>query len=92
VADKPIAPPEGDHSRFLVAFAMSAEALQALVPLQARLLPGERMAVTEQAAYLHCASGLLESKVGEAMLGKAGRGVTSRNWATVLKLAALSGG
>lgn len=91
VAGNPIAPPPDDHSRFLVAFAMAAEALQALVPLQAHLLPGERMAVTEHAAYLHCAGGLLESQVGGALLGKAGRGVTSRNWATVLKLAALLG-
>ena len=32
---------------------------------------------------------LTESKAGEAMLGKIGRGVTTRNWATTLKLLAL---
>lgn len=88
VAGNPIVPPADDHSRFLVAFAMNPAALQGLVPLQSLLLPGERMAVTEHAAYLYCAGGLLESKVGEALLGKAGRGLTTRNWATVLKLAA----
>lgn len=91
VAGNPITPPEDEHSRFLVAFAMNPAALQDLAPLQSRLLPGERMAVTEHAAYLHCAGGLLESTVGEALLGKAGRGLTTRNWATVLKLAALLG-
>ena len=39
--------------------------------------------------YLHCANGLLESRAGEALLGKVGKGVTSRNWGTTLKLAAL---
>lgn len=91
VAGNPIVPPASDYSRFLVGFSMSTEALQALGPLQSLLMPGERMAVTEHAAYLHCAGGLLESKAGEALLGKAGRSVTTRNWATVLKLAALLG-
>jgi uncharacterized protein (DUF1697 family) len=45
--------------------------------------------VTDEAAYLSCPAGLLESKVGAAILGKAGRAVTTRNWATVLKLEAL---
>lgn len=38
------------------------------------------------------AGGILESKVGSALLGKAGREVTPRNWATVLKLKALLSG
>lgn len=42
------------------------------------------------AAYLHCPGGLLESQVGKALPGRAGKAVTSRNWATVLKLAALA--
>ena len=46
------------------------------------------MCITPQAAYLHCASGVLESKAAAALLGKRGRGVTTRNWATVLKIAA----
>jgi hypothetical protein len=43
--------------------------------------------VTEHAAYLHCAAGLLESKAAAQLLGKGGRDLTTRNWATVLKLA-----
>lgn len=85
-------PPEGDHSRYLVAFGADAAALQALQPLVPHLplaTGGERLVITPQAAYLHCPGGLLESPVGAAMLGKAGRGVTTRNWATVLKIAAL---
>jgi len=87
----PIVPPAAEHSRFLVAFAHSPEALQTLLPLPALVQAPERFVVTAEAAFLHCPGGLLESKVGEALLGKTGKAVTTRNWARVLKLAALVG-
>lgn len=90
VKNKPFPPPESDHSRFLVAFALDSAKLLELQGLSSLLRPGERFAVDEHAAYLHCAGGLLESKVGEAILGRAGRSVTTRNWATVLKLLSLA--
>jgi uncharacterized protein (DUF1697 family) len=89
VDGNPITPPEADHSRFLVAFAMDPGRLAELGALEPLLHPGERLAVTEHAAYLHCAGGLLESRAGEALLGKAGKGITTRNWATTLKLSAM---
>ncbi len=89
VATNPIAPPESENSRFLVAFAMDQSKLQELATLESLLQPGEHLAVTEHAAYLHCAGGLLESKAGEAILSKAGRSITTRNWGTTLKLATL---
>lgn len=92
VANNPIAPPESENSRFLVAFAMDRTRIQELAALQSLLQPGERLAVTEHAAYLHCAAGLLESKAGEAILGKASQSITTRNWGTTLKLASLLGG
>lgn len=92
VNHNPIAPPESDNSRFLVAFAMDRARLQELAALEPLLQPSERLAVTEHAAYLHCAGGLLESKAGEAILGKLGRRITTRNWGTTLKLASLLGG
>ncbi len=92
VSGNPCPPAQTEHSRFLVAFAMEASTLHDLTDLSALVQPGERFAVTEHAIYLHCAGGLLQSKVGEAMLGRAGRSVTTRNWATVLKLSALLGG
>jgi uncharacterized protein (DUF1697 family) len=92
VAGNPIVPGDAEHSRFLVAFAMDSGKLQELAALQPLLQPGERFAVTPQAAYLHCTGGLLESRAGEALLGKAGRGITTRNWGTTLKLNALLGG
>lgn len=91
VRGNPMAPREPDHSRFVVAFASDEADLRTLQPLVSLAQAPERLVVTGAAAYLYCPAGLLESKVGEAMVGKAGRAVTTRNWATVLKLAALLG-
>ena len=89
VADCPMAPPEAEHSRFLVALAQTAEALRALEPLRELATGQDRLTITDAAAYLHCPAGVLESKIGAALLGKAGRQVTTRNWGTILKLASL---
>jgi uncharacterized protein (DUF1697 family) len=91
VRNNPFPPREGEHSRFLVVFAMDAVKIQELNAVAALLGPGEEFAATEYAAYLYCAGGLLKSKAGAAILGRAGRGATARNWATVLKLAELLG-
>jgi uncharacterized protein (DUF1697 family) len=92
VASNPFVPQEADHSRFLVAFAMDTAKLQPLESLHSLVEPGERFAITPHAAYLYCVAGLRESRAAEALLGRAGRSVTTRNWATVLKLQALLGG
>jgi uncharacterized protein (DUF1697 family) len=88
INSSPIEPPESDHSRFLVAFATGTDELQALEPLQHLAEGTERFVVTKVAAYLHCPAGVLQSRVGEALLGNAGKRVTTRNWATVMKLRA----
>lgn len=91
VKNNPFPPPEAAHSRFLVAFAIGQSGLHELACLSPLVQPDERFSVTAHAAYLHCPGGLLQSKVGKAIVGRAGRSVTTRNWATVLKLAALLG-
>ncbi len=92
VANNPIVPPADAHARFLVAFVSEPAALDVLRALEPLLSPGEQLHVSERAAYLHCTGGLLESRAASAALGARGRGVTTRNWATVLKLqAALAG-
>jgi len=91
VAENPFALPEKDHSRFLVAIAQSKAAPQGMSVLLPMLRPPERFHIGSHAAYLHYAGGILESKAGSALLGKLGREVTTRNWATVLKLKALLG-
>ncbi len=89
VAENPFALPDAEHVRFLVAFAQAEGASQGLSVWLPMLEPPERLHIGRQAAYLHCAGGILESKAGAALLGKTGRGITTRNWATVMKLGAL---
>ncbi len=91
VAANPIPVPEQDHSKFLVAFANDPATLKGLETLQALVQPSERLVIGQEAAYLYCAAGILESKVCAAMFGKVGKSVTTRNWATTLKLLSLSG-
>jgi uncharacterized protein (DUF1697 family) len=86
VAQCPIAPPDEHHSRFLIAFPPSGEVLQTLVSIAPLVQAPERFVVGKHAAYLYCVQGILQSKAATALLGKAGRALTTRNWATVLKL------
>lgn len=89
VAANPMVPRAEEHARFLVAFAQEAAALRGLAALEPLLRPEERLAIGEHAAYLDCAAGIRDSRAAGALLGKAGRAVTTRNWATVLKLKGL---
>jgi uncharacterized protein (DUF1697 family) len=90
LAENPIKARADEHPRFLVAFVQDTEALSSLVAIESLVVPPEKYAVGKNAAYLLCAAGILESKAGEALLGKAGKSATTRNWATVLKLQALA--
>ena len=89
VAQCPFVPPEEHHPRFLVVFGQDDAAIQGLSTLSALVETPERLHLGSGAAYLYCVRGILESKAGSALLGKLGRQVTTRNWATVLKLEAL---
>lgn len=91
VAENPLAGGDPDPSRLLVAFVQDAAALAGLAGVKPLVVAPERFAIGEHAAYLLCTRGILESRAGEALLGKAGRAATTRNWATVLKLQALAG-
>ena len=92
VSENPIKVEGAEHSRFLVAFAQDRKALSSLAAVASLVVPPEQFAVGKNAAYLLCAAGILQSKAGEALLGKSGRSTTTRNWATVLKLHALANG
>ncbi len=90
VAENSFAENAPDHSRLLVAFVQDPKQLASLAAIEPLIVPPEKFMVGKNAAYLHCATGILESRAGEALLGKVGKGATSRNWATVLKLQALA--
>ncbi len=82
--------PGFDPARLLVVFARDASAPGATGTLGPLLAGDERLLIGQHAAYLYCANGINGSKAAEALLGRAGNGVTTRNWATVMKLAALA--
>jgi len=97
VNDNPFDVASLDPSQLLVAFVQEADALAGLNALSAQVAAPEQCVVGKHAAYLHCANGILASPAAKALLGKAGKPhkpgavvVTSRNWATVLKLQALA--
>lgn len=77
-----------DASRLLVAVAQDAAALQALSAITPRVVAPEAFVLGPEAAYLHCPAGILDSAAATALLGKAGQAVTTRNWATTLKIQA----
>lgn len=90
VAENPIKADAAQHSRFLVAFTQDQHSLAGLAPIRALVRPPEQFEIGRNAAYLLCAAGILQSKAGEALLGRFGRSATTRNWATTLKLRALA--
>jgi uncharacterized protein (DUF1697 family) len=92
VAGNALAPGADDPSRLIVAFVQDPASLADVAAIAPLVVPPERFLVGAQAAYLHCASGILESKAGAALVGKAGRAATPRNWATVMKLQAMAKG
>jgi len=90
VAGNPLRFTEAEHSRLLVAFVQDAGHLASLRKIESLVVPPEQFAIGNDAAYLLCTSGLLASKAGAMLIGKSGQAVTTRNWATVLKLHALA--
>ncbi len=90
VSENPLAAKAADPSRLLVAFTQDTKALSGLAAIGSLLIPPEQFELGKHAAYLHCVGGILQSTAGKALLGKAGRSATTRNWATVLKLQALA--
>lgn len=79
-----------EYPRLLVALAQSKQAIAALSPLSTDIPESDQFVLKSQAAYLYCAGGILQSKAAKALLGRLGQSVTTRNWATVLKLQALA--
>ena len=77
-----------DHARYLVAFVPHPKLLAPLRPMLNETWTPDALAIGSRAAYLWCATGILDSKLNLAFARKAGASATTRNWATVLKLQA----
>jgi uncharacterized protein (DUF1697 family) len=92
VAENALAAQATDPARLLVAFVQDGQRLADLRPLAAKDWPDEALAVGTHAAYLWSPRGILESAAIEAVGRVLGDQGTTRNWATVQKLAALAQG
>jgi uncharacterized protein (DUF1697 family) len=90
VSGNPLVKVASDPARHLVAVLRDAADGAKLEPLLKQDWAAEALAVGPRVAYLWCADGILESRLLVAV-GRALRdGVTTRNWATVLKLHAMA--
>lgn len=86
IAENPFAARIDDPSRFLVGFLIAGADPEPLDALR-REFPDEDFAVGAHACYLWCPNGISESCLAETLIGAKHRDrVTTRNWATVLKL------
>jgi uncharacterized protein (DUF1697 family) len=89
VEGNPLPQATADPSRSLVAFLADSADLDLLRPLDRRDWTPEALGLGEGVAYLWCPKGVSESTVVKAVGEILGDAVTSRNWATVLKLRSL---
>lgn len=90
IVENALASSATNHSQLLVVFAQQGKTLAEMSAMDALVVAPEQLLLGKNAAYLHCANGILNSKAAEALLGKSGKFVTTRNWSTVLKLRALA--
>lgn len=77
-------------SRQLVAFPSRPGLLDAAKPLLLQDWGDENFVVGRHAAWLWCPEGIARSPLALAFASATGDGFTARNWATVLKLQALT--
>jgi uncharacterized protein (DUF1697 family) len=92
VAENPLLEAAKDPSRLLVAVPQSAADLARLMPLRRHGWAPEALAVGKRAAYLACPGGIVKSPLVAAVGRRLGDAVTTRNWTTLSKLAALAAG
>ncbi|MFN7967382.1 MAG: hypothetical protein U0V87_17035 [Acidobacteriota bacterium] len=81
-----------DPARMLVAVPADPADRTLLAPLMKQDWGRDALAIGKRAAYLWCATGILESRLAAAVNRALGDAVTARNWATIVKLAALTNG
>lgn len=86
VEEDPVGDVATDHSRYLVAVLNQPAHREKLVPLMKEKWEPEVLGIGARAAYLWCPAGFLESRLQSTVGKLLGDNVTTRNWATILKL------
>ncbi len=89
VAENPLGKVATDPSRLVVTFFADASARKRIAPLANEDFGTDVFALGKHAAFAWCPDGVLTGKLWPAIERALGDGVTSRNWATVTKLASL---
>lgn len=90
IEENPLLTLATDFSRHFVAFAPNESVWTKLRPLLHQPWSPDALAMTPRAAYLWCEAGALHSKLSQVFGRRAGDTVTLRNWASVLKIQALT--
>ena len=91
VDDNPLGKVSSDPSRLLVAFLANPKDKTLLEPLLEQDWSPESLALGAGVAYLWCPDGVLASRVAKAVGRVLGDRMTTRNWATVMKIHGLEG-
>jgi uncharacterized protein (DUF1697 family) len=88
IAENPLLALAKDPSRHLIGFTHDPKVLEPFKALLKQKWHPDALAITSQAAYLWCVKGVLDSPLSQAFGKLAGEGITTRNWATILKIQA----
>jgi uncharacterized protein (DUF1697 family) len=89
VKENPFLKVADNPSRLLVAFLADPADLAGMKPLLRQDWGTERLAIGSRAAYFWLPDGIIDSKIFAALHRRPANDVTTRNWATVLKLKAM---
>ena len=86
IDENPLRTVASDPARYMVAFVDGPATLVKAKPLLPEAWEPEALSIGTKTAYLWCANGVADSKLAKALGRVMGDAVTTRNWATVLKL------
>jgi uncharacterized protein (DUF1697 family) len=89
VEENPLLEIADDPSRLLIAVLNDTADRTRLEPLLKQDWTPDALAVGQRVAYMWCAGGLLESRLADTVGRLLRDAMTTRNWATILKLHAL---
>jgi uncharacterized protein (DUF1697 family) len=92
VEENPLLEIADNPSRLLIAVLNDKADRMRLEPLLKEDWTPDALAVGQRVAYMWCAGGLLESRLADRVGRVLRDAVTTRNWATILKLHALTTG
>ncbi len=88
-SENPLLDRATDHTKLLVSVPNRPADLKKLEPLANEDWKSEALALGKRVAYVWAPHGVLKSAVGQAVARALGDDVTTRNWATMLKIVAL---